>query len=217
MTGSEPTRKTGRRSPARALTLVELLVTISMIALLAGLLLPQLGRGRDLAKLTICKTRLHNVGIGLLAYASTHGSFLPVGELLSRRVDEVYCNPQPELIAALAPDYVENNENFYCPSELEPEFAFTPANVDAGNIGYFYFSCRSAPDNTYLAQFLWRPGGVSWPRLLNTRMDPATWVMSDCWLSGEPSPHPGYKRGVNYLRLDGAVQMVQQQTRSVFK
>jgi len=192
-------------------------VIIGVTASLVTLLVAPLGRSHELAKLTICKTRLHDVSEGLVMYAMANDSYLPVGEHLSDCVDDTSFNPQPELLAALFPTYVDNAEVFYCPSEIKPELAFTQGNVDAGRIGYFYYSCRKAPANRYLAQFLWRPSGVHWPRQLRLGADPATWVMSDSWLSGEPTPHHNYKKGVNYLRMDGTVDMVETQPRADFR
>jgi prepilin-type processing-associated H-X9-DG protein len=36
-------------------------------------------------------------------------------------------------------------------------------------------------------------------------MDPRSWVMSDMWVSGISTAHVGFKKGLNYLMLDGSV------------
>lgn len=52
------------RTPARrGFTLVELLVVIAIIALLAGVVLPSLGRAKELARAAQCGSNLHQLGV----------------------------------------------------------------------------------------------------------------------------------------------------------
>ena len=54
-------------------TIVELLVVISIIALLIGILVPAVQKARDSAKVTQSKSNIHNVTIALQNYALDHG------------------------------------------------------------------------------------------------------------------------------------------------
>ncbi|MHC5003709.1 MAG: type II secretion system protein [Planctomycetota bacterium] len=57
------------RSASRAFTIVELLVVVSIIALLIGILLPAIGKARDQAKLTQSQSNLRNLGVAHNTYA----------------------------------------------------------------------------------------------------------------------------------------------------
>ncbi len=59
-----------RNAPAspRAFTLVELLVTIAVLALLAALLMPALGRSKESGRVAVCQSNLHQVGLALQLY-----------------------------------------------------------------------------------------------------------------------------------------------------
>jgi prepilin-type N-terminal cleavage/methylation domain-containing protein/prepilin-type processing-associated H-X9-DG protein len=60
-------------------TLVELLVTVSIIALLLAVLLPSLRGARNQAKLAVCAANLRQIGIGIHVYADDSGGCVPRG------------------------------------------------------------------------------------------------------------------------------------------
>lgn len=55
-------------------TLVELLVVISIIAMLLAVLLPALNKAREMAKRLICGSNMHQAGLALNAYAHAYDS-----------------------------------------------------------------------------------------------------------------------------------------------
>jgi len=58
-------------------SLIELLVVISIVALLIALLLPALSLARDSARAIKCQSRLRQIGLGLHLYAQDHDGYLP--------------------------------------------------------------------------------------------------------------------------------------------
>ncbi|OHB60026.1 MAG: hypothetical protein A2Y12_05620 [Planctomycetes bacterium GWF2_42_9] len=63
-----------------AFTLVELLVVISIIAMLLAVLIPALSKAREQSKRVICASNLHQCMVGALMYAEAYNGRLPVGD-----------------------------------------------------------------------------------------------------------------------------------------
>ncbi len=67
------------KSKNAAFTLIELLVVISIIAVLLSILMPALNKAKRAALVVLCGSNLHQLAIGLNAYASDHGRYMPRG------------------------------------------------------------------------------------------------------------------------------------------
>ena len=61
----------------KAFTLIELLVVMVIIALLVGLLLPALGRAREEARKTQCRSNLRQIGLAMNIYANDNKGWTP--------------------------------------------------------------------------------------------------------------------------------------------
>jgi prepilin-type N-terminal cleavage/methylation domain-containing protein/prepilin-type processing-associated H-X9-DG protein len=76
-------------SYVRGFTLIELLVVIAVIAILAALLLPTLGRSKEQAQRTICAGNLKQLSVAWALYSEDHNDLLVnnhgVPEILARR------------------------------------------------------------------------------------------------------------------------------------
>jgi prepilin-type processing-associated H-X9-DG protein len=188
-------------------TYVHFLVLISIIVLGIALLIPSIERFRQQSNLALCKDNLRKIGGALILYAHAEGGDLPVSPTVE--------NPHVELLRCLAvSQFTADPKSYYCPSEHRPSLSFSDQNFRSGTIGYYYYSAFSASADPTLSKFL--RGGVTWPRKLNTTMDPRSWVMSDIWVSALPTSHSGFKKGVNYLMLDGSVGFVGESPRQQF-
>ncbi len=62
---------------ARGFTLIELLVVIAIISLLISILLPALGRAREISRRTVCGSNLRQFGTAFVAYAADHDGWFP--------------------------------------------------------------------------------------------------------------------------------------------
>ncbi len=85
-------RRTSTTTRQRAFTVIEMLVVISIIAILAGLILPGLMKGRGEARRVNCLSNLHQVGIALQVYAQHYADGRPAGyppwlTLLTKKID----------------------------------------------------------------------------------------------------------------------------------
>jgi prepilin-type N-terminal cleavage/methylation domain-containing protein len=194
-----------RRHRGEGFTLTEMIIVVAIIALLVAMILPYYGSAHARALLVDCQNNLRTVGVGMQSYLHTHDA-LPVSQYVT--------NPHPELLAEMLGSYVPA-EAFYCPAEMRSDLRHCPRNVQAGNISYYYYCCRTATPDHQASQFLWRAGATNakWPRLITKvgvmgasewQSDP--WVMSDRWVSGE-LPHPFGQKGLNFLLLGGQVKM----------
>lgn len=107
----------GLRRRAPAFSLLELLMVIAFIGLLAGLLIPALGRAKGKALDLNCVSNLRQVGLALSLYADEHEGRLPSAEERPTTPVDPH-NPLPRLCDALAPQLAASNSSvFRCPQD----------------------------------------------------------------------------------------------------
>ncbi|HNO77430.1 MAG TPA: type II secretion system protein [Phycisphaerae bacterium] len=99
-----------------AFTLVELLVVVSIIALLLGLLLPSLRDAREQAKQVACKKNFTNMWNGILAYSYEYNDRVPYMEHVSDQHDP-FDPKNPTAVGVVLGPYVEYR-SFQCPSAV---------------------------------------------------------------------------------------------------
>jgi prepilin-type N-terminal cleavage/methylation domain-containing protein/prepilin-type processing-associated H-X9-DG protein len=105
-----------------AFTLVELLVVLAVIGVLAGLLLPALGRAKSRAYRASCLNNLRQLGLAIAMYADDHDQRLPSAEPLPS--NPVATNPPLPGIRTVLNRHVGNaNGVFRCPEDRVGRFA----------------------------------------------------------------------------------------------
>ena len=112
-------------------TLVELLVVISIIALLLSILMPSLQRARESARTVICKVHMRQIGIASIMYSDGNddwicpavGPYVPRTPIANRYW---YAKFIPYVSASMA----KEGKLFNCPSDKKPR------EVTAGSVTY---------------------------------------------------------------------------------
>ncbi len=157
-------------------TLVELLVVVSIIALLIGILLPSLRSARESAKRTLCKANMRSLGLGFTIYAEAYNRKLPaaysrweapwsVGDMFwhQRLIEEGL---------ALGKDGPKKN-NAVCPSDKKPwtPYTWTEDEENIYNTSYGANPVAMIVDYEDSAHRAISDGKHDWPGWLYTRRE----------------------------------------------
>ena len=130
-----------RRQTRHAWTLIELLVTIAVIGILIGLLLPAVQAAREAARRTECTNHLRQLGVGLHAYHNAHDSFPPGG--IEWRAPGNSTRRQLAWSALILPWI--GQRNLYARLDLQTPFD-SPENADAAATILAVYLCPTRRD-----------------------------------------------------------------------
>jgi prepilin-type processing-associated H-X9-DG protein len=107
-----------------AFTLIELLVVIGLIALLAALLLPVLGKTKEAGRSTACLSNLHQIGVALQIYVDGNDNRLPVMRDRLVETNSLSTNTLPSVDVVLKGE-LGNTNVLRCPSDHKGIFEQT--------------------------------------------------------------------------------------------
>ncbi len=211
--------------------MVELLVVISILALLIAILLPSLRGARRVSKRVACGGHLRAIGHGLRMYLNDSNDFLPtVADVPSLSI-EVDDPPKPGIATVLRPYIrkdskivkdlekeleIDGEKVFKCPADIPGKFK---RDGDKAGKSFFETENSSYEFNTLLPFFLMNPGE---PLDFNIRVklqdivrserakqyfggkpaEEEIWLMTDYETFHGKAGKPGSK---NYLYVDGHV------------
>ncbi|HYF13884.1 MAG TPA: DUF1559 domain-containing protein [Phycisphaerales bacterium] len=118
----------------RAFTLMDVLVSMAVIAILISLMLPAVGSVTETARRVVCQSNIRQIGVGTLMYADSYRGFLPPSVLLSSGPARGAPEPENMILARVPLELQEGNSGwdglgylyildflgspplFYCPS-----------------------------------------------------------------------------------------------------
>ncbi len=154
-------------SRKRGFTLVELLVVISIIALLVGILLPALGKARATARQMKCSTHVRGIHQGLVAWSDDYNERFPTPSLIdaANQTEDgtmVNKNRTGNILSAMIFNRVINTDICVSPAEVDPNIQVMPEGRPNQNLfpGYEYASPSETvnPDAAlYDPQFMGSP------------------------------------------------------------
>lgn len=187
---------------AAAFTLIELLVVVAIIAILASLLLPALGRGKASARRVACISQLRQWNVALAMYIEDHEdstpreSFIPGGTMINfwaqvrnPLAGEVWYNALPEYVhgrratwyapQAARGDFYRYEKLFHCPS------ASFPKTASSSEIAFFSYAMNS--------KLILNP--LTTMRFSTVESPSSTVTFLDNRLPDEPKVHPWQENG----------------------
>ena len=91
---------------------MELLVVISIIAVLIGILLPALGKVKSVAKRTVCKANLHSAAVGFRMYLDENRDYMPP----AARYPSLNINTKKPVAHFIVP-FLSGEKSLQCPAD----------------------------------------------------------------------------------------------------
>ncbi len=194
------------RHSARAFSLIDVLVSISVIALLIAIMLPSISMVRESARKVICSSSMRQVGLGMNIYAEDNKEMLPSSVFLA--------NPEARFTEAYYPhlmDTIRTNASEYEPREWDqwdglgllyyksyvtaPGVYYCPSHTGENTVENYEDQWNFSTDEEIIANYQFRGVGPDGQRhLYNMRSTDA--MVTDSLRSIEDLNH---ENGLNVL------------------
>lgn len=114
----------------RAFSLVDVLVTIAVIAVLVGLMLPTIAGIRETTRKVVCASNARQLGLGIAMYADDHRGSMPPSQFAAKSENDPTARPSLMMLVRLQQtgyswdglgvlfdtNYINAPGVFYCPS-----------------------------------------------------------------------------------------------------
>lgn len=121
-------------------TLIELLIVIAIIAILAAMLLPALGRARDKARSIACTSKLKQMGLATQSYINDYNDHIPYGYDPAGSYVKTCSKALPAWFVRLAP---------YVHCELKTDAAWWyQLKEDGKPVGQRFFACPAVSNDS---------------------------------------------------------------------
>ena len=131
-----------RSSRLRAFTLLELLVVVSIIALLAAILFPAFGRARENARRSSCLSNKKQIGLGFLQYQSDNDGHFPFTNHVVGLSWTNTLNP-----------YIKNRGIFHCPNDNSAAWEIPVGTPPKLRVSSYYLNAYLANEATGTNRF----------------------------------------------------------------
>ncbi|OGV56757.1 MAG: hypothetical protein A2017_09840 [Lentisphaerae bacterium GWF2_44_16] len=211
-------------------TLIELLIVIAVIAILASLLLPALGRAKEFSHQIVCSGNMKNLYQSTAMYEIDYNHIIPMYAEVYNTTPAGYPGYYMKLtrwhgFGKLYEDnYIKNGKTFYCPSKnnmrkdgtFYGRLSYDGYGGSAHTFGWYNQDSANRVENNYWfrwceSTYLEEAASSSIAQMKNRldRNSPDRWLAVDTWGAYAVAtdyywlPHPG---GLNIMFMDGHIK-----------